>query len=62
MYASLHVYASLHIYKNIFKQKHFSQITAWDDTDAEMLCAISENAHKRLEAVVEANGGYIEQK
>ena len=49
-------------HKNIFKQKHFSQITAWDDTDAEMLCAISENAHKRLEALVEANGGYIEQK
>ena len=49
-------------HKNIFKQKHFSQITAWDDTDAEMLCAINENAHKRLEAVIEANGGYIEQK
>ena len=27
-----------------------------------MLCAISKNSHKRSEAVVEANGGYIEKK
>ena len=26
-----------------------------------MLCAISKNAHKKSEAVVEANGGYIEE-
>ena len=49
-------------HKNIFKQKHFSQITAWDNTDAEMLYAISNNSRKRSEAMVEANGRYIEQK
>ena len=49
-------------HKNSFIQKHFSQIPAWDNAVAEMLCAISENADKRLKAVVEANGGCIEQK
>ena len=28
----------------------------------DMICACSKNAHKRLEAVVKANGGYIEKK
>ena len=48
-------------HKNIFKQ-NIIQILAWDNTDAEMLFAISKKSCKRSEAVVEANGGYIEQK
>jgi hypothetical protein len=30
--------------------------------DADMICACSKNAHKRFEAVVKADGGYIEKK
>ena len=39
-----------------------SLVTAWDDIDADTIRACSENAHKRLEAVVKAEGGYIEEK
>ena len=48
-------------HKNLDSLKQ-SLVTAWNDIDEEMLRACSINAHKRLEAVVEANGGYIEQK
>ena len=43
-------------HKNIFKQKHFSQIIAWDNTEDEMLCAMSKNGFKRSEVLVKANG------
>ena len=39
-----------------------SLIKAWDDIDADMVRACNRNAHERLEAVVKANGGYIEEK
>ena len=39
-----------------------SLLKALDDFDADMICACSLNAHKRFEAVVEAEGGYIEKK
>ena len=35
---------------------------AWDDIDEETICACGRNARKRFEAVVEAEGGYIEDK
>ena len=38
-----------------------SLIKEWNDIDPEIIRACSKNAHKRLEAVVRANGGYIEQ-
>ena len=37
-----------------------SLITAW--IDADMMRASGLNAHKRLEAMVKAEGGYIEEK
>ena len=39
-----------------------SVFTAWDDIDADTIRACSENTHKRLEAVVKAEGGYIDEK
>ena len=39
-----------------------SLVTAWDDIDADTVRACSEKAHRRLEAVVKAEGGYIEEK
>ena len=39
-----------------------SLLKAWDDIDADMKRASSKNAHKRFEAVVKADGGYIEKK
>ena len=35
---------------------------AWNDLDPIMISASSRHAHKKMEAVVEANGGYIEDK
>ena len=35
---------------------------AWADLDEETIRNCCANAHKRLEAVVEAEGGYIEKK
>ena len=35
---------------------------AWDDLDPEMINARCWHAHKRMEAVVEVNGGYIKDK
>ena len=35
---------------------------AWDDLDPDMISASCRHAQKRMEAVVEANGGYIEDK
>ena len=35
---------------------------AWDDLDPEMISASCRQTHKRMKAVVEANGGYIEDK
>ena len=35
---------------------------AWADLDEETIRNCCANAHKRLEAVVEAEGGYIENK
>ena len=34
----------------------------WADLDEEIIRNCCANAHKRLEAVVEAEGGYIEKK
>ena len=48
-------------HKNIVSLKHALQV-AWDDLDPEMISASCRHAHKRMEAVVEANGGYIEDK
>ena len=48
-------------HKNIDSLKHALQV-AWDDLDPEMISASCRHAHKRMEAVVEANGGYIEDK
>ena len=39
-----------------------SLLKAWNNIDSDLRCACSLNAHKRLEAVVEAEGGYIEKK
>jgi hypothetical protein len=44
------------------KKPHKNQkslLKAWDDID---MCASSKNTHKRFEAVVEAEVGYIEKK
>ena len=44
------------------KKPHKNQkslLKAWDDID---MCASSKNTHKMFEAVVEAEGGYIEKK
>ena len=35
---------------------------AWADLDEETICKCCANVHKRLEAVVEAKGGYIGKK
>ena len=35
---------------------------AWAELDEETICNCCANAHKRLVAVVEAEGGYIESK
>ena len=48
-------------HKNLESLKR-SLIKAWDDIDADMVRACNRNAHQRLEAVVKANGGYIEEK
>ena len=48
-------------HKNIDSLKGALQV-AWDDLDPEMISASCRHAHKRMEAVVEANGGYIEDK
>ena len=48
-------------YKNLESLKR-SLIKAWDSIDADMVRACSRNAHESLEAVVKANGGYIEEK
>ena len=37
-------------------------IKEWNYLDPEMIRACSKNDHKKLKAMVEANGGYIEQK
>ena len=42
--------------KNIDSLKRALQV-AWDDLDTEMISASCRHAHKRMEAVVEANGG-----
>ena len=47
------------LHKNIDSLKPAIQI-AWEDLDQEMISASYWHAHKRMEAVVEANGGYIE--
>ena len=39
-----------------------SLIKEWNYLDPEMIRACSKNDHKKLKAMVEANGGYIEQK
>ena len=39
-----------------------SLLKAWDDIDADIKRASSKNSHKRLEAMVKADGGYIEKK
>ena len=49
------------LHKNIDSLKHALQV-AWDGLDPEMISASCQHAHKRIEAVVEANGGYIEDK
>ena len=48
-------------HKNLESLKH-SLVTAWIDIDADTVCACSEKAHRRLEAVVKAEGVYIEEK
>ena len=48
-------------YKNLESLKR-SLIKAWDNIDASMLRACSRNKFEGLEAVVKANGGYIEEK
>ena len=48
-------------HKNLDSHKR-SLVTAWDDIDADTVRACSEKAHRRLEAVVKAEGGYIEEK
>ena len=48
-------------HKNLKSLKR-SLIKAWDSIDADMVRACSRNAHESLEAVVKANGGYIEEK
>ena len=48
-------------HKNLDSLKR-SLVTAWDDIDADTVRACSEKAHRRLEAVVKAEGGYIEEK
>ena len=48
-------------HKNFESLKH-SLVTAWVDIDADTVCACSEKAHRRSEAVVKAEGGYIEEK
>ena len=48
-------------HKNLDSLKH-SLITAWNDIDADMIRVCSLNAHKRLKAVVKAEGGYIKEK
>ena len=48
-------------HKNLDSLKR-SLIKAWNDIDPDMIRACSANAHKRFEAVVEAEGGYIEKK
>ena len=45
-----------------FDSLTFSLQVAWDDLDPEMISASCRHAQKRMEAVVEANGGYIEDK
>ena len=39
-----------------------SLLKACDDIDADIKRACSKNDHKRFEALVKANGGYIEKK
>ena len=48
-------------HKNLDSLKR-SLVTVWDDIDADTVRACSEKAHRRLEAVVKAKGGYIEEK
>ena len=48
-------------HKNIHSLKCALQV-AWDDLDPEMISASCRHAHKIMEAVVEANGGYIKDK
>ena len=48
-------------HKNLDSLKR-SLVTAWDDINADTVRACSEKAHRRLEAVVKAEGGYIEEK
>ena len=48
-------------HKNLDSLKR-SLVTAWDDIDADTVRACSEKAHRMLEAVVKAEGGYIEEK
>ena len=47
--------------KNIDSLKRALQV-AWDDLDPEMISASCRHALKRMEAVLEASGGYIEDK
>ena len=45
--------------------KLLAVLRAWSSNcsiDTDMIRPCSKNAHKRLEAVVKANGGYIEEK
>ena len=47
------------------KKPHKNQkslLKAWDDIDSDMICACSKNTHRRLEAVVKADGSYFEKK
>ena len=48
-------------HKNLDSLKRSLQ-SAWDDIPEETIHASYLNAMRRLEAVVEANGGYIEDK
>ena len=48
-------------HKSLDSLKRALQV-AWDDLDPEMIRNSCLHAHKRMEAVVEANGGYIEDK
>ena len=49
-------------HKNLDSLKR-SLVTAWDDIDADTaVCACSEKVHWRSEAMVKAEGGYIEEK
>ena len=48
-------------HKNIDSLKCALQVP-WDNLDPEMISASCRHAYKRMEAVAEANGGYIEDE